>query len=170
MADETTVEQGLTEDTQDVTAVQDKRLSDEAAKWRTKFRELEAQVKDLAPKAAEFDKLQEASKTETQRINEQLASLQAQIAAEQAKATAAQQQATLLTMAAKAGVDPDTALMLDISKIDLTDEAKALQQLSRFAKPKAGAQVNPASNGTTDDELRKLYFGGGKSKTMIFGG
>ena len=152
---------------------QDKKLSDEAAKWRTKFRELEAQVKALEPKAAKFDELQEAQKTEAQKMADQLATLTAQVAQAQAQADAATKQANLLRLASMAGVDPDVALMLDISKIDLTDDAKALQTLGKFAKPTNGAQVKPGqvgNTGATEDELRKMYLGGGKPKTLIFGG
>ena len=151
---------------------QDKKLSDEAAKWRTKFRELEAQMKELTPKAAKFDELQESQKTEAQKMAEQLATLQAQVNEAKAQADASTKQASLMRLANMAGVDPDTALLLDISKIDLTDEAKALQQLGKFAKPTNGAQVKPAGTigGATEEELRNLYLGGGKPKTMIFGG
>lgn len=173
MSDEivTDLESGAA-DTQGVTA-QDKRLSDEAAKWRTKFRELEAQMKAIEPKAAEFDKLQEAQKTEAQKMADQLANLQAQVAQAQAQADAATKQANLMRLANMAGVDPDVAAMLDLSKIDMTDDAKALQQLGKFAKPTNGAQVKPGqvgNTGATEDELRALYFGTGKPKTLIFGG
>ena len=173
MADEITpdLESGAA-DAQGVTA-QDKKLSDEAAKWRLQVRDLQAKLKDIEPKAAKFDELQEAQKTEAQKMADQLATLTAQVNEAKAQADAATKQANLLRLASMAGVDPDTALMLDITKIDLTDDAKALQQLGKFARPTNGAQVKPGTvgnTGATEEELRKLYFGGGANKTLIFGG
>lgn len=173
MPDESQAEQGLVEPAATHgDAAQTEKLSQEAAKWRTKFRELEAQLKDVAPKAQQYDQLQEAQKTEAQKVADQLAALQAQVTEATAQAQAAQAQAKLMALAARVGVDPDVANLLDISKIDLTDEAKATQQLQRFAKPSNGTQVKPGDTigGMTEDDLRKHYFGGGRSKTTIFGG
>ena len=147
-----------------------RKLRQEAANYRVKLREAEAQVATLAPKATEYEKLTEAQKSDQQKLAEQLANLQQQVAQAQQQATAAQQQATLLRLASKAGVDPDVAALLDISKIDLSDDAKAIATLSQFAKPANSSQVKPgAIGGATEAELRAQYFGG-KSKSMIFGG
>lgn len=149
----------------------EQKLSEENAKWRLKVRDLEAQLQQLQPKAAKFDEQQESQKSEQQKLQERLAALEADLARSKAAADVAQKQAQLTRLATKAGVDPDVIDLLDLSKLDLTDETKAIQVLGRFAKTAAGAQVKPggAATGDTEAELRKQFFGG-QSKTMIFGG
>ena len=147
------------------------KLRQEAANYRVKYQEAKTQVDALAPKAQEFDKLAESQKSDQQKLTEQLATLQQQVATAQQQAQAAQAQANLLRLAAKAGVDPDVANMLDITKLDLSDDAKAIEALGKFAaKTPSASQVKPGTiGGATEAELRAQYFGG-KSKTMIFGG
>ncbi len=147
-------------------------LRAENAKWRSQLRDTQSQLKELQPKAAQFDQLQESQKTAEQKLQERLSALEADLASKAAEAERAQKQAQLTRLATKAGVDPDIIDLLDLGKLDLTDEKKALEVLGRFAKTAAGAQVKPgagAATGETADELRKRYFGG-QSKTMIFGG
>lgn len=150
----------------------EQKLSDENARWRLKVRDLEAQLKDLQPKAEKFDQQQESQKSEQQKLQERLAALEADLASSKADAERAKQQTHLVRLATQAGVDPEVVDLLDLSKLDLSDDAKALQVLSRFAKTAAGSQVKPgaaAATGETDAELRKRYFGG-QSQTRIFGG
>jgi predicted RNase H-like nuclease (RuvC/YqgF family) len=146
-------------------------LRQEAAKYRTQLRDTQTQLKELQPKAQQFDQLQEAQKTAEQKLQERLAALEADLAAKAVEAERAQKQAQVVRLAAKAGVDADLVDLLDLGKLDLSDEKKALEVLGRFARTAAGAQVKPGgeSGGETEAELRKRFFGG-QSKTMIFGG
>ena len=78
-----------------------------------------------------------------------------------------------MRLAAKAGVDPDVAALLDLSKLDLSDEKKALETLARLKGTSASAsQARPgaAAGGASDDELRARFFGTGRQKSSIFGG
>lgn len=136
------------------------KLNAEAAKWRTQFREAEAALKAMQAEAGD-----------NKALSDQLAKLQADLAAKATEAEQAQKLAYVMRVAAKAGVDPDIAAMLDMSKID-PDEKKAQEQLSKLAGAARGAQVKPGainSNGDTDAELRQMFFGKGRS-TNIFGG
>lgn len=146
-------------------------LRAEAAKYRTQLRDTQTQLKELQPKAQQFEELQEAQKTQEQKLQERLAALEADLAAKAAEAQRAQQMTQLTRLATKAGVDPDIVELLDLGKLDLTDEKKALEVLGRFARAASGAQVKPGgeSGGETEAELRARYFGG-RSKSMIFGG
>lgn len=137
------------------------QLRDEAAKWRTQFREVQAQVKELSGKAGDSEKL-----------SERLAALEAELAQKSAAAESAVKQTQLLRLASKAGVDPDTAALLDLSKLNLDDEKAALEVLAKFAKPGSGTPVKPGAvgaTGMTEAELRARYFGGRQS-SAIFGG
>jgi hypothetical protein len=137
------------------------QLRDEAAKWRTQFREVQTQVKELSGKAGDSEKL-----------SERLKALEAELAQKTAAAEAATKQAQLVRLATKAGVDPDVAALLDLSKVPVEDEKAALEVLSKLAKPGGGAQVKPGAvgaTGMTDAELRERYFGG-KRSSNIFGG
>jgi hypothetical protein len=136
-------------------------LRAEAAKYRTQLREAQTQLKDLAPKAQGSEEL--AVK---------LAALEADLAAKSTEAERATKQAQLVRIASKAGIDPDIAELLDLSKLDLSDEAKVVEILGKFRPAANGAQVRPGTvgnTGMTEAELRNTYFGG-KSKTSIFGG
>lgn len=146
-------------------------LRQEAAKYRTQLRETQGQLKELQPKAQQYDQLQEAQKTQEQKLQERLAALEADLAAKAADAERAQKQAQLVRLATKAGVDPDVVDLLDLGKLDLTDEKKTMEVLGRFARTVAGAQVKPGgeSGGETEADMRARFFGG-KSKSMIFGG
>lgn len=138
-----------------------KQLRDEAAEWRVKFKETQAQLKDLTAKSSDAAQL-----------TERLSALEAELTQKAATAEAATKQAQLLRLASKAGLDPDVAMLLDIGKLNLDDEAKALEVLGKFAGKSSGQQVKPGAAGAgneTADELRKRYFGG-QSKTMLFGG
>ena len=151
------------------------KLRDEAASWRTKFRGLESQIEELKPLAEKAKKLEEAQKTEAERLADQLAELKAQQAEAAREADRARAEAKIVRLAAKAGVDPDIAALLDISKLDLDDEAAALETLKKLAAPRTtgGGASNPSGEGQgkpSDEELRERYFGGGRKRSAIFGG
>lgn len=152
---------GQKQEQQQFDAAYVQQLRDEAAKWRTQFREVQTQVKELTGKAGDSEKL-----------GERLKALEAELAQKTAAAETATKQAQLIRLATKAGVDPDVAALLDLSKVNLEDEAKALEVLAKFAKPATGQQVKPGAvgaTGLTDAELRQRYFGG-QQKSSIFGG
>lgn len=82
----------------------------------------------------------------------------------QEEAQKATQRADLVRLAAKAGVPVDIVEMLDLSKIDMTDEIKALEQLGKFAvKSMNGSHIKPGSlqdARLTDAQLRDEIYGG----------
>lgn len=99
-----------------------KKANDEAAKYRTRVRELE-------PKASEYDKLAESQKTEQQKAAE------ARQAAE-ARAVQAESEAARLRVALTKGLPADLATRLVGSTEDeLAADADRLLELVRVAPP-----------------------------------
>jgi hypothetical protein len=136
-------------------------LRAEAAKWRTQFRETQTALKELQSAAGDNSKL-----------TEKLATLEAQVAEKVAAADRAAKEAQAMRLAAKAGVDPDLVALLDLSKIDLSDEKKALETLAKLKGVSANAsQARPGmtANGTLTDEERRAQIYGPRGKG-IFGG
>lgn len=161
-------------DTFDATYVQ--KLRQEAAKYRTQLRDAENKVKELSPKAAQLDQLTEAQKTEAQKMTEQLAKLQADLDRRTAESDAATKRAALIKLAVKAGADPDVADLLDLSRIDLSNEdsvAAIFAKLVPAGRGAGGNAANPQRTGgnaaESETELRDRFFGGGR-KSNIFGG
>lgn len=160
----------------DKTVSELERARREAASYRTKLRETEAKLKEAEPVLAEYQKAQDAQKSEAQKAAERAQAAEAKVQAAEAKAQRAERVAIATRLAAKAGVDPDIVPYLDVDKLDLDDEKKALDILGKLASAKgasAGGASNPGrsgASGTSDDELRKLYFGGGGNRPTIFGG
>jgi hypothetical protein len=138
-------------------------LRDEAAKWRTQLRETQAALKELQGAAGD-----------NKALNEKLAALEAQVAEKAAAAERASKEAQVMRLAARAGVDPDVAALLDLGKLDLSDEKKALETLGKLKGASvAASQARPggiAGGSVTDDELRARFFGTGRQKGSIFGG
>ena len=152
-----------------------KRARDDAAKYRTQLRELEVKWKAAEPVLTEFQKLQDSQKSEAQKLAEQLADANKRAAEHESAAQRAQREAKLVRLATKAGVDPDVAALLDLSKLDLDNEKSALEILGKLgtARSTANSASNPERNGgsgPSDAELRQFYFGGARSKPTIFGG
>lgn len=149
------------------------KLRQEAAKYRTQYREASSQLKDLQPLAEKYQEVQEAQKTEAQKMAEQLATFKA--AAEQAKAEAAQAQrrAKLTMLASQAGVSAEVLPFLSVDAFDLDNDEAALAALGKLAQPKAasgGTVSNPSSGDAkqeSDEERRARLFGG--RPTYIFG-
>ena len=151
------------------------KLRSEAAKYRVERNELRGKVEELSPQAERLAKLEEAQKTEAEKLADQLAELKAQQTKAAQEAERARAEAKLVRLAAKAGVDPDIASLLDISKLDLEDEDAVMKTLSTIASPRAngGGASNPEGEGQgkpSDEELRDYYFGGGRNKVTLFGG
>lgn len=154
-----------------------KKLRDEAANRRVKAKELEAQLAELKPLAEKFNELEEAKKSEEQKLREQLEALkQEKLQAEQTALTA-QRQAKLSTLASKAGVDVELLQFLDLSKFDFDNEDSILETLERFKpkaqKPSGGKEVNPQANGNnavSEADLVNQYFRlGGRNAGSAFG-
>ena len=149
------------------------KLRQEAAKWRTQYRDAQKQIKTLEPQATAFAELEEANKGEAQKLADSLAALQTQLATAQANASQAQNAQKLTVLATKAGVNADMLQYLDVSKFDLEDEEATLAALSALVPAKStnsGGSANPARNNTGmgDDEMRAWYTGQGKTN-YIFG-
>lgn len=151
------------------------KLREENAKWRRQYQDVSKKFTDLEPAAARLAELENAQKTETERLAEKVAAMEAQVAQSKAAAEAADRQRRLIALAAKAGTPPELLDYLDASKFDLDDEKAALEVLGQLARSKganAGGASNPARGGNaapSDDELRTQLFGGGR-QNLIFGG
>ncbi len=87
----------------DADSKQDERLTAEAAKWRVKARDLEAQLNELKPKAQQYDQLQESQKTEAQKLADRIAALEAELQTKAMAADKATAEAQLIRLATKAG-------------------------------------------------------------------
>lgn len=140
-------------------------LREEAAGYRKQLRDAQAAIKELQAQAGAGAQL-----------SEKLAGLEAQLAAAAAQAEAAQKQAQLTRLAVKAGVDPDVAALIDLSKVDLADEEGTLKTLGKLRAAGSGTQARPGTignTGMTDDELRARYGlgqSGARGKSPMFGG
>ena len=148
------------------------KLRQEAAKWRTQLRETEGKLKELEPAAARLQELEEANKTEAEKMAERLAALEGKLTEAQTQAQRAAAERKLTVLATKAGVPADMLQYLDVSKFDLDNEEEALKALSALVPTRqatTGSASNPArgtQNGTTS--LEEWYSGAGK-KNYIFG-
>lgn len=137
--------------------VQDLRR--EAANYRTQLRDAQAALKKLQDGQANVEELRA-----------QLAALETSLAEKTAAADKATREATVLRLAP--GIDPDVLNLLDLSKLDLSDEAKARATLARLAAPAQTTQAKPGSvgnTGLTEAELRERYWGSSGRKATIFG-
>lgn len=151
-----------------------KQLRQEAAGFRTQLREAQEQIKQLSPLAEKARQLEEAQKSEAQKLSEQLAALQAERDSVAKQAALAAKQTTLVKLAAKAGVAPDVLDLLNVDAFDVTDEAATVAKLQTLAPKSAsgGSASNPArtadSNGQlTPEEWYKARTG---KRPSIFGG
>ena len=95
-----------------------KKLREEAAKWRVQYRDAEKQVKELSPAAKRLQELEESQKSEEQKLRDKIATMEAATKQAEANAERANKEAKLIKIAASAGVSPDLAALLDISKLD----------------------------------------------------
>lgn len=157
------------------TASELERARKEAAKYRTERNELKARLDAAEPVLAQYQEQQSAQKSEAQKLAEQVAAMQKQIADAETAAQRAQREAALTRLAVKANVDPDILPYLDVSKIDVDDEAAALGVLGKLASVRraATAASDPGRGGAakpSDEELRAYYLGGQRGGSKIFGG
>lgn len=134
--------------------------TDELAKWKEMARKHEQRAAANADKAKRFDEIEEANKTETQRLQDQLEALQKE-------RDEARLQALRTKVASEAGV-PANLLTGDNEEqlIAAADALRAFKGDTPKAAPAAvqgdqGASV-AGSNGTSDDQLteddvKRLY-------------
>lgn len=137
-----------------------KELREEAASWRKQFRDAQTALKEA-----------QAQVGQSAELTQKFAALEAQLADAATKTEAAQKAAALTRLAAKAGIDPDVAALLDLTKIDLDNEKAALETLSKLAGNRQGREARPGtvgSTGMTEAELRASLFA--PRKSTIFGG
>lgn len=138
-----------------------KSLRSEAAEARVQLRDTQKALEAM-----------QKSQADSAELKTQLDALQKNLAEQTAAAEKAQKEATLTRLAAQAGItDPDILAVLSSSQIDLTDEAKALGVLGKFAAAGGVAKAKPGAvgnTGLTEEELRDRYWGSG-NKSTIFG-
>lgn len=149
-------------------------LRKENAKWRTDFREAQKQLKDLQPLAEKAQQLEDANKSEVEKLAAKMADLERQANQYQAQAAQAEKVAKLTALGARAGVPADMLQFLDASKFDLDDEERALEALSALA-PKgtanAGKPSNPARGGAKGEDDPATWWKNQTGQTpTIFGG
>lgn len=146
-----------------------KALRAEAAKYRTERNEFKQRAEQLSPLAEKAQQLEEAGKSELQKLAEQQAALQKQLADAQAQAALANKRQQLTTLAAQQGVNPAVLPFLDVNAFNLEDTeatAEALKAFAATSRPNGGGVSNP-SNGShrpaeTPDDRRQRLFGGGQ--------
>jgi hypothetical protein len=134
-------------------------LRNEAAKYRTQLRETQDALKQLKAEAGG-----------NKDLADKVAALEAQVAEKAAAADKAGKEAQLVRLAAKAGIDPDVAALLDLSKIDLGDEKKALETLAKLAPAKGGQPRPGGGQGSGDEDLRTWYKQARGRPGSMFGG
>lgn len=151
-----------------------KALRDEAAKWRIQAQDTKKKLGELEPLAAKAAELQNAQKSEAEKLAERLAQMESQLAQSKAQAEAADRQRKLIALAAKAGTPVELLDYLDASKFDLDDEKATLEVLGQLARPKAaaaGSASNPArGNAAMSDADKKALLYGQDNRNLIFGG
>lgn len=130
-------------------------VSERVARERAKY----GDYKDLKTKAAEFDKLQEANKTEVQKANDKLA-------AETARADKAEAGLLRMQIAAQHGITDADDIELFLTGTDkdtLTKQAKRLQDrdAKRGKQSRTREGSNPTNNGADSDEreVARSLFG-----------
>lgn len=139
-----------------------KALREEAKQTRLQLKTVSGELEQLRTVAGDSKALQE-----------QIGKIGADLAKAQADAVSASQRADLVRLAVKANVPIELAEMLDLSKLDLTDEKKALEQLGKLGvRGTQSPQVKPGatgSNGMTDADMRAAINGANRSASL-FGG
>jgi chromosome segregation ATPase len=172
----------ITDEVQDTTPAQDatvfdaeyvSKLRGEAAGYRTKLREMEQQLKQLQPLAQKAKQLEDAQKSESQKLADQLAAITAERDSVKAQAEAAAKQAALIKIAAKAGVAPDVLDLLNVGAFDLSDEQATIDRLKALAPKSAvsgGAVSNPARSQGDGQLSPEEWFKNLNRQNTIFGG
>lgn len=145
------------------------------SKLRDEIKGLKAQVKSAEPVLAKYKELEDAQKSEAQKLAEAVTAAERKAAEKEVALERAVNEAKLTRLMAKAGVDLDVLDLIDISKLDLNDEEGTLKKLNKVAaRTTANGASNPARSGVAGDSREQMldqYFGtGGRSKTTIFGG
>lgn len=125
----------------------------ETEKWKALARKHESRVKELTPKAAKLQELEDKNKSELQKKEEQLA----------AQATELQElriEKIRRSAASAAGLDPDLAEFITATEEDAAvEQAKKLAERVKTQKSpdfKQGARQSPAPSRSRDELLRGI--------------
>jgi chromosome segregation ATPase len=147
------------------------KLRKEAAKWRVQAQETKSKLSELEPAVNRLQELENAQKTEAEKLTDRLAKMEAELTSARAQAETAEKQRRLMALAAKASVPAELLTYLDASKFDLDDEKTTLEVLGQLARPKANAgnPSNPARGNLTDADRKALLYGA-DNRNLIFGG
>ena len=151
------------------------KLRAEAAKYRNDAKAAKAQLNELQPLAEKAKLLEDANKSETEKLAQRVAEMHRELEAAQAAATKAAQAQRLTTLAAKAGVPADILPFLDVTRFDLDNEEETLAVLAKLKptnQPTGGAASNPARTGESNGQITPAEWYQqrmGKSPS-IFGG
>ena len=149
-------------------------LREESKKYRLRAKEAEAQLGELRPLAEKAKQLEDAQKSEAEKLAQRMADMQRELEAAQTAATRAAQAQRLTTLAAKAGVPPDILPLLDVSRFDLEDEEATLALLAKLKptnQPSGGAASNPARRSDNGQPTPAEWFANRTGQSpLIFGG
>lgn len=153
------------------------KLRKESAKRRTDNKALKSELDAMKEKAEKYDALQTETQTEAEKLKAQVAQLENEKRQAKLEAEQARQEATFIRVASKAQMDPELAALIDIAKIDLSNEDSAVKLLKKWSKASVtgGGPSNPErvaeSTKLSEDELRARYFSpAGRGIQKMFGG
>lgn len=152
-ADDTEAQQDAQEADEESESTLDPKAKSALDKVRREAANLRKRLKDLEPQARKLKELEDKGKSETQRLTEQLAELQAKVVEHEVREvrTAA---------AATAGLPPQMAQFITASDPDeAKQQAKALAEWGKGnqkADFKQGARPNTKQQMTGDDILRRM--------------
>jgi multidrug efflux pump subunit AcrA (membrane-fusion protein) len=150
-------------------------LRAEAARYRNEAKAAKSQLSELQPLAEKARQLEDANKSEAEKLAQKLADMQAQLNAAQADAARAAAERKLTTLAVKAGVSGDILPFLDVSKFDLENEETTLATLAKLKTPtpaNGGGPSNPGRSADSNGQLSPAdWYKQATGKTpSIFGG
>lgn len=151
------------------------KLRQEAANYRTQLKDYKTQVAELSPLAQKAKELEEAQKTEAEKLAEKIATMQNELEAQKQAAAVAQKTSALTVLAVQAGVPAEVVPLLDVSKFDLENTEATLEALKALAPAQSARGGNPSNpargNGQTTTLTPAEWYAQRKSgSTSLFGG
>ena len=152
-----------------------RKLRDSDASRRVENKELKKQLAELAPLAQRARELEEAQKTEAEKLAEKIATMQNELEAQKQAAAVAQKTSALTVLAVQAGVPAEVVPLLDVSKFDLENTEATLEALKALAPAQSARGGNPSNpargNGQTTTLTPAEWYAQRKSgSTSLFGG
>lgn len=145
------------------------KLNKENAKWRTKLRETEAELKAIKPLAEKVREQEAAAQTDVEKAEARIRELEAKLQERERAIEVTNQKIRISSIASKAGLPAELVEWLDLSKFNFDDDdaelAKQLSQLAKVTKPNPSTgSANPGRGaGESDEEMRQILFGRRKS-------